>query len=125
MGGLTTGSDPFIHYLQFRDKIANLLRSSYRSPNPNTINYYMFLAGIKTNHAEIVESIELIERPRELCAPTHNWHKAVYGRARYADTRYDGARNVLETVDDLTFMQWLLAMTYVQMGEQPKAGFPA
>ena len=125
MSGLTTGSDPFIHQLQFRDQIADPLCSSYRAPNPNAINYNIFLAGIKTNHAQIVESIELIERPRELCAPTHNWHKTVYAEALYTDRRYEEVRNVLETVDDLTVMQWLLAMTYVQMGEQPKAVFPA
>ena len=89
--------------------------------NPNDVDSYIFLADIKTNQGEIAESIELIERARELSTRTNNWHKTVYGKALYADKRYEEARDVLVSVDDLTFAQRLLAMTYAQMGDQQKA----
>ena len=89
--------------------------------NPNDVDSYMFLADIKTNQGEIAESIELIERAGELSTRTTNRHKTVYGRALYAGKRYEEARNVLETVDDLSFAHRLLAMTYAQMGEGQKA----
>ena len=89
--------------------------------NPNDVDSYIFLADIKTNQGEIAESIELIERARELSTRTTNWHKTVYGKALYADKRYEEARDVLVSVDDLTFAQRLLAMTYAQMGDQQKA----
>ena len=75
-----------------RDIIADPLRSSYRALNPNDIDSYIFLADIKTNHGEIAESIELTERARELSTPTHNWHKTFYGRALYADKRYEAMK---------------------------------
>jgi len=83
MSGMSTRCGPLIHQLQFRDKISNPLCSSYGTPNPNSINFHIYLAGIKTNHGEIVQGIELIGRARQLSAPTHNRHKIVYGRALY------------------------------------------
>ena len=50
MSGMSTRCGPFIHHLQFRDKISNPLCSSYCTPNPNNINFHIYLAGIKTNH---------------------------------------------------------------------------
>ena len=63
MSALTTGSDPFIHQLQFRDKIADPLRSSYRAPNPNAIDYYIFLAGIKQFTAKPSIPTDAMKKP--------------------------------------------------------------
>ena len=81
MSGMSTRCGPFIHHLQFRDKISNPLCSSSCASNPNNINFHIYLAGIKTNRSEIVQGIELIGRARQLSTPTHTRHKIVYGRA--------------------------------------------
>ena len=89
--------------------------------NPNDVDTYMFLANVKLSQGEIAESLELIERARELSTRTTNWHKAIYGGALYADRRYDDALDILETVQGLPFAQRLLAMSYAQAGEAQKA----
>ena len=56
---------------------------------------------------------------------THSSYKSLSSLALYADKRKEEVRNALETVDDLTYAQRLLAMTYAQMGKRQKAGFSA